>query len=177
MSNRFSSREQSIFIVCLVLVTVYSCYNFAIIPMRKKSVILDKKIQAEVRKIKKYKRRIDRGKQQNFQYDILVKDYIQKGSNEQVMSGILKEIEQVAQNLSLNISDLKPQRVRKNEYYNHFSVSLRINSSLPDIIQFIHSLQSRPHNFDIQEFRFDKSSRRNSETLKTTLVLQKTLVP
>lgn len=177
MSKRFSSREQSIFVVCLVLATAYLVYYFGIVPLRERSAALDKQIQAEIRKIKKNKRGVNQAKQLDFQYDVMVQDYVQKGTDEEVMSEILREIEQVARNLGLNVSDLKPQRVRRTEFYNLFSVSVRIDSSLADIIQFVHSLQSRPHNFDVQELRFDKSSRRDEKELKTMLVLQKILVP
>ena len=49
MNNRFSSREQSIFIVCLALVTAYFTFYFLIQPMRERSANLDKMISAEVR--------------------------------------------------------------------------------------------------------------------------------
>ena len=177
MITRLSAREQNILIVCTVLVTAYFSYHFMIMPLKERSENLDRMIEAEIREIKKYKQAISMGEAQDTGYVALIEGYQQQGSNEQVMSNILQEIEQVARGLGLNISDLKPQRVREQAFFNQFSISLRIDSSLPEIVKFIHAVQSRPHNFDVQDLRFDKSSRRNEDALKTTLVLQKTLVP
>ncbi len=93
------------------------------------------------------------------------------------MSSILSEIEETAGQLKLKISDLKPTRVKREEYNNRFSVTLTIDSKLVDIMHFLHLLQQTPHLFQIQEVYFEKSAMQDGSSLRTQLVLEKIYIP
>jgi len=110
-------------------------------------------------------------------YEEFQKGNRQIGSNRKVMSTILAEIEGVAKELDLTISDLKPKKVKRDDYFNHFSVSLLLNSKFIDILHFLYKLQNPPHMFSVDEIRFDKWSRKNNSTMKTRLVLSKIFIP
>ena len=148
-----------------------------ILPLKDKVQELDAQIASEQRKIRKNMQIIHDAKALDAQYESLRSSFYQNGTDEQAKSSILKEIESVARDLNLQISDLKPQRVRSNEFFNTFSVSLNMDSNLPDILKFLQILQDKPHLFDVQEVRFDKSNRRDTSSINTSIILEKTLIP
>jgi len=177
MIKRLTKREQKIFIVTLVLILGYIGNNLLVKPLKEKILSLDQAIVAEEIRLKKNQRIIGQAKALSEDYNAYLNNFKQSKTNEQVMSSILSEIEEVAGELELRISDLKPKRVKRGEYYNRFSVSLTIDSDFVDIIHFLYILQKQPHLFDVEEVRFDKGSRRRSSTMKTQLVLGKMLIP
>lgn len=177
MIKRLTPREQSIFIVTLVLGAFYLGYAFVINPMRENKEILESRIQSERIKLTKNMRLSAKLEPIAVIAKAYREKYGQTGSEERVMATMVKEIERSAGQLDLRISDLKPQRVQRNEYFNSFSVSLQLDSELPEILSLLQRLQSPEYGFDIDEIRLDKSSRRNSKTIKTRLVLRKVLVP
>ena len=92
------------------------------------------------------------------------------------MSAILAEIESVAREIDLHITDLKPQKVRKGEFLNNFSVSLSANGRLEEITHFLYILQSSPHLFNIEELAIEKSSAQ-TQILQTRISLSRILIP
>ena len=156
---------------------IYISYNFAVKPLQEKIVFTETRIDKARMKLRKYKRTIRNARKVSTDYNYYRDTFKQTGKDEQVMSSILSEIEEVARKLDLRISDLKPKRVKKEDLYNRFSVSLTINSEFPDIIKFLYTLQRQPHLFNVEELRFDKQTRRRAATIKTRLVLGKILIP
>jgi len=175
--KRLTTREQIIFVVCLFLVFIYLGYQLGVKPLNEKVAFIKTKIEAEERKLGKHLAVLGNTSTLEEVYQVYLSHFKQSKSNEQVMSSMVSEIEDVASELSLRISDLKPKRVKTDQYSNHFSVSLTLESSLPDIIHFMHKLQNQPYLLAVEEFRFDKSARAEAATIKTQLVLSKTLIP
>jgi len=175
--RRFTKREKRIAVLCLGLVFIYGGYNIVIRPLRKEMILLDQKIETQQRRLNKDLRILKKAEFLGVQYDALVKRFKQTKTNEQVMSSFVSEIEEAAAKLGLQISNLKPQKVKRSEFINRFSVSLTIDSEFVDIMNFLYMLQGQPYSFDVQEARFDKSSRRKSTAIKTRLVLIKILIP
>jgi Tfp pilus assembly protein PilO len=152
--------------------------NFAVVePVEKSLQELDDAIQAEINKYEKRKRLLAKSQRLDSQYQEYWAQFAQNQSNEQTMSSILSEIEKAAQASQLKISDLKPKRTENKNGYNIFSVSLMIDSDFRQIISFLHSLQSAPHLFGVDEIAFEKGGSKDSPQVKTRLSLRKILIP
>ena len=177
MIKRLTKREQGIFIVCVILAFMYVTYQGVIKPLQEKLVGLDADIESEHKRLVKNLKTVQKAKALEQEYHQYFDQLKQDGTNEQVMASILSEIEQVAGQLNLKISDLKPKRVRKEVYYNWFSVSLTIDSTLKDMMQFVYILQKQPHFFRVDEFSFEKGAQRNAEDIRIHLVLSRILIP
>ncbi len=177
MIKRLTKREQVIFIVCLLLVLVYVGYRAVAKPLEEKLFFLDDEIEAQQKKLKKNLGVINKAKGLSQQYSKYLEGMKQSGTNEQVMTSLLAEIQEIAAQLGLKISDLKPKRVKKEEYYNYFSVSLTLDGDLKEILQFVYILQKEPHLFHVNEFNFEKGAQRNSQEIKTRLILSRILIP
>jgi Tfp pilus assembly protein PilO len=168
-----SAREQGIFLVTIVLVAVYIGYQWLITPLRQRVADIERDIVSESRKIRQNRAALTEFQDLEGRYAELINVFAQQGSNEQVMARMLREIEKVASDLEMKISELKPQRARSGDYFNSFSVSLRMDSTLTAIIEFIDVLQSKPYGYRVQDIRFDKSPKRGSNEITTVVVLEK----
>ena len=173
MIKRLTKREQKIFIVCVAVVAIYGGYHGVLKPVVHSAEAIEKRVEAKEREKIKDLKVIQRGKAIEGEYQAYFERFGQTRTNEQVKSAMVADIEEVARSLQLQISDLKPKREKKGEFYNRFSISLTIDSSLNEITQFFHAIQSAPHYFDVDEVSFDKASRRPSSQIKTNLVLSK----
>ena len=177
MIKRLTQREQLFAALVVILGLVLFIYYSFVRPLKEQIRLLEIKVKDSEKQISKNFKLIRKGEAREKEYKIYLQEFKQDKPNEQVMSSILAEIEAVALELQLQISDLKPKRVKEGGDYNQFSVSLAIDSSLENIIHFLHILQSEPHIFDVEGLEFEKGSQRKSDTMKTRLVLSKILIP
>jgi len=178
MFRRMTKREQKILVLCLLLGFVFIGYRGMYIPLQEKSQELDNKIIISNKKLRKNLRIIKKAEASSAKHELYLKQFKQNGENEQVMSWVIAEIKEVAGDLEVKISDLKPQRVEtKENLYNQFPVTLRLQSSLPEVMHFLYILQTEPYYFSVSDIKFDKSSRRKSDKIKTSLLLNKVYIP
>ena len=177
MIRRLSSRELKILVVSSVLASTYIGYILLVKPAKEKFVALDEEIIAQQRRLARNSTEIKKADDMERLLAVYEQRFKQPASNEGTMSSILSEIETVAADLKLKIANLTPKRVKETALSNRFSVSLAIDGDFLDILQFLHTLQSEPHLFDVEEARFDKGTRQQTASVKASLVLGKTFVP
>jgi len=177
LSRHLTKREKVILAVCVAAVVGYPGYVGFIVPMQNKSKLLDGRIKKQEKKLRESLRVLRKADVAKSDFDVYNEKFKQNGTNEAVMSSIISEIEAVAANIELGISDMKPKRVKKEENFNIFSVSLTLDSEFVDVVKFLYILQKDPHYFDVEEIRFDRGSRRRKSSLKASLVLSKVLIP
>ena len=177
MARRLTKREGRIFIICLVLVFFYGGYYGLVSPLLNKISETDQFIEVKSRRVKKDKRSLRDSQALINEYEAYRKQFKQAGSNEEVMSSLISEIEKVAVELGIPIADTKPKRVKKEKYFNRFSLSLTLEGELPKITQFLHCLQDNTHLFKVEEVHFEKGSRGQSEIIKANLVVGKIFLP
>ncbi len=176
MTRKLTKREQAIAVVCFIFIIVYMVYIGVYRPLNSKVAQINAQIISQETKLKKNLKIIKEAQGLEDEYKAYLGNFAQSKPNEQVMSSILSEIEGSANKLGLRISDLKPKRVQKNDYYNQFSVSLTIDSHFEDIIYFLYTLQNEPYNFNVDEIRFDQGAR-SKGNMKSNVVLSKILIP
>ena len=177
IARKLNSREQKILIVCMALIVIFVSYQLLIKPFKNGiSSAQEKKITLQ-KQLRKHLEVIEEARQIEKKYEFYKSNYKQGKTDEQLMSSLLSEIEGVAGELGLNISDLKPKRVRNEELFNRFSISLAMDSEFKDVMHFLYLLQGPAHQFIIEELRFDKGMQRNQNSVKSYLVLGKIFIP
>ena len=177
MIKGFSASQRNILIACGVIFCFYIFYLMVMRPFQEKLDSIDERILLKEEQLKKNLSVIGQAGALDQKYKGFLSQFKQTDTNEQVMSSILSEIDAVAGSLQMHILDLKPQSVVKNGYNNQFPVNLTIESEFANIVQFIYLLQSPPHFFDVEEVHFEKNFNVNSASIKTSLILSKTLMP
>lgn len=171
-----TKRENQILMACVVLLAVYVGYNFVYKYFLEKFNSLEEKIEAQKLHLIKNQKLLSKQKAWEIQYEQLTQALRQQRSDEQEMAMILSEIEAVVNQIGLRVTDMKPQRVRKEDFYNLFTINLTTDGSLPAILNFIYLLETRPHNFDILEMRLERGSPGSTE-LRGLLTLSRISIP
>jgi len=161
--KRLSQRETYIFIACVVLVTLYVGYNFVFKPMKGKVTTLTDQIDANQRRLEKNLRTMRQASSVEKKYEQYALPLKQTMSDEAQITALLSEIGAVAQQIQLSIDNMKPNKVKKVDFYNEFSVSLTLNGSLEAVIHFMYLIENAPHHFKVESMRLEKRSPRQAE--------------
>ena len=173
MMRKLTKREKFFFCLFVAAGVIFIGYRFCVYPLMKTSGRQGGAVRSKYISLRKKIRSLETLAQLRNDYNLLEEKFEQDGSSEQVISSIISEIESVAGKLNLKISDLKPRKVKEDLYVNRFSVSLTLDSTFDEIIEFLRVLQQDPYRFNVDEFRIDKGSRRKSSTLKVRLIIGK----
>ena len=171
--RQLTKREWAIFTVCAALAVVYGIVFGLVRPFQERKSEIISQIEAKKEVLDKYVKVIAHAKTLERQNEELLGQFQQDATNEQVMSQLLSEIEKQSGEFGLRISDLKPRRVKKEQYYNRFSVSLSIESSLVKIIKFLYTIQGDSYHYDVEEFTVEKGLQRQNDSVKVRLVLSR----
>lgn len=172
---QFTSQERRIAMVLVAVTAAALIYWGGYAPFKEKSAQIKTKIESGKKQLSKNLKTIRKGERYEKENKVLLENFKQKGSDEQTMSAIITEIESVAGQVNIRIADLKPQKVRKADVFNNFSVSLVLDGQLTPIMNFVYNLQNQPHLFTVDELRLDKKSP-NSQDLKGYLILSRILL-
>lgn len=176
MSLFLNSREQKVFMICLVVVFSAVFYNGLIAPLQREANSIYQEIVLRKKQLNGSMRVIQKAESFDARYDSYLKRFGKTGTGEEVSSLILSEIEQIARKLELHISELTPKKIKHNELDDQFSVRLTISSEFVDIVRFLYTLQQAPYLFDVEEVEFRRSARRGRGAVTTRLVLGKTFI-
>jgi len=171
-----TKRENQILILCAAVLTIYIGYNFVYKSFQERFNSFEERIEAQKIRLTKNQKMLSRQKVLDAQYEQLSQGLRQSRSDEQEMTLILSEIESVANQIGMRVTDMKPQKVRRVDFYNQFTINLTTDSELSAILNFIYLLETRPHNFDILEMRLERSSSGSSQ-LRCFLTPSRFLVP
>jgi hypothetical protein len=176
MTPYLTKREQRILFTCIIMVLIYGAYYWILRPLHDYRLELGTKIDSMQKKIYKNLRMIRKSEMMKDKHGKYLADFKQTVSDEQVMSTLIAEIENIAGRLSLGITDLKPQKVKHAGPLNYFSVSLGFNSDSKTLIQFLHTLQDQAHLFYVKEVKVDKAIMKKENILQAHLILSKIFI-
>ena len=167
---KFTKREIQIFYLCLSLLLLFILDRLVFKPLANRLLALRQEIQVT-------QTRLARGLRAQGQKDVIVKEYkglenyLQlKGSDEENVSAILREIEKLSREAGLSLSDVKPKSTNNRGLYKEYTVEVRSDASLRVLVNFLYRL-----NDSNILLRVDKLSSsladENSDLLKINLVL------
>jgi len=175
MKRAFSSREKMIFVVCVVVVLIYGGYRFGYQALQESTATRQQRVLQAEKELRQYK---DVVREQSLVSRKLLaykEMFAQKGSDEQEMTKMLSEVEAAAQNINMKIINMEPERIKKGDFYNYFSINVQAQGSLKKIFEFLYALESQTYRFRIDEMRLEKYSLRADE-LKCQFVVSRFLI-
>jgi len=175
--SNFSKREKAVLSITVSLIFVFLIYNFAIQPITAKFEALKKKILINERKLKKNLSVLgqkDMVESEYLKYSQLLK---QKDSDEQEMSALLSDIESIAQEVAIRVTNMKPKGVKSVNFYKRLSVDIEVEAELNEITKFIYNLQKEPHLLSVDNLRLKQKRRHRSSVLRGYLLVTKDLIP
>ena len=174
--RRLSQRERLILITCVILIVIFLGRNSLLLPLEEHLLTYDQKILVSEKQLKEDLIVLKRKQSVEEEYQRLSSFFRQKSSAEQEMASILSEIESAASDTSIHIADMKPNKVRSIDFYNHFSVTVTVEGELPSILRFIYLLQGKPHLMRADEIYLEKNLAKSNQ-VRCRLILSKALTP
>lgn len=168
----FSAREKGIFVICVIVVSIYGGYRFGYQALKESSATREQLIAKAEKDLRQYKGVVRQEGVVSRKLNAYRTMFVQKGSDEQEMTRMLSEVEAAAQNINMKIINMEPERSKKADLFNYFSVNVQAQGSLKKIFEFLYSLESQAYRFRIDEFRLEKYSLRADE-LKCQLVVSR----
>lgn len=171
-----SKRERQILFCCLIVLGIYCFFNMIWKPLVRLGEELKQKRGTDETVLEKELKVIAKGKEIVPEYNRYLNSFGQKRSDEEQMSYVISAIESLSNQNNVRVSEMKPRKVRKVDFYNIFSVSLTMEGSLQEIIQFVYVLQNPPHYFQIEAIRIEKKSMQDT-MLQSQLLLSRKFIP
>jgi Tfp pilus assembly protein PilO len=175
--RQLTRREEKIFVICVLLVLIYGGFHGVYKPFQQEMDRLDRQILRKERELAKKRRLVSQTREVDDQYQGYIHVFRQTRSNDQVMSGILSEIEKVANAVGLRIIDLNPNQIDQTDQINRFPIRLTIDGDFITIVEFLYVLQGKEHLFKVEQFQFQRGLRGDATSIDADIVLSKILIP
>ncbi|NTV29636.1 MAG: type 4a pilus biogenesis protein PilO [Candidatus Omnitrophica bacterium] len=170
-------REKVILAVCIGTVLFYTTLQMVVRPLQDRTREVSGQIISMERSLKK-DRLIIRKATKSASREAYYRDtFRQTGTDEESVSKIISEIEKIATDVDLRISELKPAAMKHQEHFNTFSVRLVFDAPFEKIAAFLEALQGAPYYFSIDELDIVKPMGTNSTELRVSLSLSRLLIP
>lgn len=174
--NRLSKREKqglalAVFVVALILL------DMGIIkPIASKMSSLDAEIQQERTSIKKDLRLVaqkDNIRLEAVKYDSYVAS---SKSDEEEMTLILKEIEELANKNSIYLVDMKPGGSQETASAKKYFISLNLEAQMEQLAQFMYDVESSKRFLIIEKYKIEPKSK-DSSVAKCSMTISKVALP
>jgi len=166
-----SKREKLIFYLSAALISIMLLERAVFRPLIKKLGTLNQEIQVkEAKLIKSYRTQGHREQiQQDYEnYGSFIK---LKGSDEEISAVLLKEIEKIARESGISLSNIKPRSAGKsNPQYKEFMTELQVEAKMNEIITFMYSVNNSGFLLNIDKLVLSLKEEK-SDVLKANMVI------
>jgi len=173
--SKLSKREKSILLGCAAVVVVSILYNLIFEPLVKTWSNLNKQIKGSKLKLKKGKQIVRRSTEIAAHYDKIASFIPQgKGSDEEEITNLLSEIEQLARSAGSRITDIKPRKVKDTGYYKRYIVEVESEGDINGFTKFIYEIQNSSQLLKVEKLSIGMT-RASGGVLKANMVISKIL--
>jgi Tfp pilus assembly protein PilO len=173
--DHLNKREKKLFYIVLVFLAIVFSNNFVVTPLKKEiGLVKQEKIKKEI-EWKKNNQIIKQKKQIKEEFEKYMAFIKKKGSDEEDVASFLKEIESLAQKSKVSLINIKPQPVKKMEFYKKYTIEIKGEGHIEQFVKFIYYLQKSYQILKVEKIHFNV---RNSFStrVKGSLIITKILV-
>jgi Tfp pilus assembly protein PilO len=171
-----SRRERGILYFSVIFLLVALVYKIFYIPFQARLELMSQERMETQDKLQKDRKLIRKAGLQEKKYRVFLNGLKQIGTDEQIISAMVDEIETGANAKAIRVVDMKPQRVRRESGYNYFSVSVNLEGDMVALLALIHALQTSPSLFWVDEFQLERKAQ-GTHVLQCSLLLGRILIP
>ncbi len=143
--NRLSLRERGLSLATIVVIGCALGYVWVVEPLWTRLDQLHQSMAAETMRLQKYRRLLTERDRIQKQFVRMASQSTMKGSEEEVMTDFLSQVERMAEEASLTLKGLRPRPVGSLGRYRIFVVDVSTEGSIGPITRFLHELQVSPH--------------------------------
>ena len=173
--NAFSPKEKVIFYAAAAVILIAAADRLVISKVTQKLGALDKEIadmQASIKRDLRMLSQKDRIALESTKY----KSFLAKeGSEEEEFSGLMKEVETLANRAGINLLDMKPGQVKTVESAKQYQVTINIEASLKKLTEFMYAVETSKQLLKIEKFQVSVKSKEDA-TVKSTMTISRIIL-
>lgn len=165
MIRLLSKREKVILYATVGVIIFVAVFNFLISPILTKNDNLNKEINFNQQKLKKYLWLLNQKEAIQSKHSKFVTITGISGQQEDALVGVLSELENLAKNANIRIIDLIPQQVTpRANLYKESLITLRTEGTIEGYLKFIYNLENSLSLLRIKKFQL--STKPNTPSLE-----------
>lgn len=172
---KLNKREKLIFYLCIILISVMILERLIFSPLLNKLTASRQEIQIkEARLIKSWRiqARKDKIIQEYNKYDYFLKV---KGSDEEINSRLLKELDGIARQSRISLSNIKPRSTDNRGLYKEYTLELQLEAEMQDIIRFMYNINNSGFLLSVDKVVLSLKEE-SSEILKAVMVISSIVI-
>lgn len=168
--SKLSNRERGLLYLSITLLGLAVWYAYLLSPMLDRWKGLSSEVAGRELQYQKYSRIAARGGATRQQYQQVVDHLKMKGSEEEEMAILLKEIEGLARG-KVQITNIKPYSVTDLDFYKHFSVEVECETTIESLVRFVYEVERAKSMLRLRRLRIQVKG--ESDMLDVSLSLSK----
>ena len=155
--NRLSRRERTLLYVTIGAIGLALWYSYFLGPMISRWTDLKAEVERSELRYEKYARVARREDATRREYQDVADRLKMKGSDQEEMALLLKEIESLARNRIL-ITNVKPHSVKEFGFYKRFDVEIDCEARMEDLVRFVYEAEESESMLRLQRLRVQVKS-------------------
>ena len=174
--THLSKRERLVLNVTVFFISMTLLDRLIINPISSKMRSLTQEIEGEKTVIKKNLRLVaqkEKIRQESEKYDSYVSS---SQSEEEEITSILKEIENLANKSSVYLIDMKPGGLKESAPARKYLINLNLESQMEQLTEFMYNIESSKSLFIIEKYQIGPKSKESS-VAKCSMTISKIVIP
>jgi Tfp pilus assembly protein PilO len=167
---KLTKRESTIFYISLSLLLFFILERLVFRQLANRLSSLSQEIQATETKLA-------RGLRAQRQKDAILKEYKTfedflklNGSDEEIVSAFLREIEKLSRDAGISITDIKPRSTKRVGLYKEYIIEVRLDATFKDLVKFLYRLNDSNFLIRVDKLSLNLTDEK-SEILKISMVI------
>ena len=174
MMQQLSKRERALALAVAGFVLLMGLYHLIVAPLAGFSDRLDQKIRITEAKMMKSLRLTHQAAHINAEFDRLAPLHQFRGTDEEMISALLRSIEALARTSSVTITDIKPQPGQEGPNQRKFFIEMDAEAAMPSLFGFLQGMETSPELFCVQKMSITPRGV-DSKTLRAHILVSRIL--
>jgi len=170
--NNLSKREKRILLLTVLVGSLSLTYIMVVEPLFKRFNELNSEIMLKKRKLQKIYALLGHKDKIEAEYEKIIKADVKDASDEEIIANILKQIETSAKDSGVQLSNIRPERIRQEDYYKRLSIEVNAEAPINALFKFIYKLETSPALLKIERLQITPS-RRQEGFVESTFIITK----
>lgn len=172
--SKLSKRERINLILAVILLLGVLIDRLVYQPIASRFEAFNQEIQAQEQKLRKNRGYLAARERILEEHKIYMGYLSRAGSDEEETSRLLSEVEGLARESDLFITNMKPQVVAPPDFEKQYSIEIEFKGEMAQLIKFLYGLHQSKYLLNNQQFRLTKD--KSSSSIKGYLSITKTVL-
>ncbi|MFH1593560.1 MAG: hypothetical protein ABID09_02555 [Candidatus Omnitrophota bacterium] len=174
--SRLSAREKTILYSAMVVISLTLLDRFIVNPIFLKIRTLSAEIEEEETEIKKNLRMLsykDKIIAERDKYTVFIDKF---STEEEGLTSLLKEVEDMANKNSIYLIDMKPRGLSGSGESAKYTISLNGEAQMEQIVEFMYNIENSQKLLTIEKYEISPKARESS-VAKCSMIISKLIMP